>query len=325
MRPTSVTLREKGSIYSVEYATELLGAVSVLCRDQEAICGAGEPMCNESYREQILSDFSPWRGGRLTQMLEEFSDRYNFNYDAPVELVLRAKHGLPIDREALCLHRKSIPQKVFDTFLDEFRRFEQESDFAAFYGAHIDYYRSLLQSFREDHRKYDPLAYLTDFLNVLPGKQFHVNLMVGITNGNYAVTAGEELYANLCPYDRSRFPSMPDYSYDLIYWTTLIVHEFAHAFINPLTALYRESIREKDLSPYGERLKKLEYGDSLETYINETVIRAIECQYVSRYFPEHHDALLREYLEEGYDKLPQMEKLLVRGFEAQYAKILELF
>lgn len=321
----SVEFWENGLSFSVEYATELLGAVSILCANQEAICDAGLPQCNEEYREEILDTFRSWQGSELTRMLEVFSDQYHFNYDAPVELVLCLKHNLPIDRAALFLHRKPIPPELFDRFLAEFRRFEQETDFAAFYASRANYYETLLHHFMEDYRQYDPLAYLTDFLKIPPGKNFHINLMAGITNSNYGVTVGNDLYANLCPYDRTRYGTMPDYSYDLIYWTTLIVHEFAHAFINPYTAAYRDLIAQKDISPYSALLRELEYGNSLETYINETVIRAIECLYVNQHFPARHDALLREYVDEGYHKIPQVEELLRHGLKTNYLKILSIF
>lgn len=321
----SVELRENNLTFSVEYATELLGCAYILCPDQEAVCEAGLPRCNEEYRNRILTDFRPWQGSRLTQLLELFSDEYNFNYDAPVSLVLHMKHGIPVDREALFFQRKPIPEPLFDEFLAELARFERESGFAAFYKSRAAYYRGLLEHFIVDYRRHDPLAYLTGLLPVPPEKQFHINLMAGITNGNYGVTAGNHLYADLDPNGRTRYGDMPDYSYGLIYWTTLVVHEFAHAFINPLTASYREAIARKELAPYAKLLRELEYGDSLETYINETIIRAIECRYVAAFFPDRHDALLGEYVDEGYDKISQVEGLLDIGLEAQYSKILSLF
>lgn len=321
----SIELRENDLTFSVEYAAELLGAAYMLCPDQDAVCEAGLPRCNEEYRDQLLTALRPWQGSRLTQLLELFSDRYNFNYDAPVALALHLRHGLPIDREALFLHRKPIPAALFDEFLAEFSRFDQESGFAALYSGRAAYYQALLQHFMADYRQYDPLAYLTGLFPPPPRTRFHINLMAGITNSNYGVTAGDHIYANLCPDGRTRYGDMPDYSHDLIYWTTLIVHEFAHAFVNPLTAACRDIIARKDLAPYAALLRALEYGTSLETYINETVIRAIECRYVSGFFPAQHDALLGEYVQEGYDKIPQVEALLADGPGTLYPRVLDLF
>lgn len=37
----SVEINHRGMTFSVEYAIELLGVISILCGDQDAICDAG--------------------------------------------------------------------------------------------------------------------------------------------------------------------------------------------------------------------------------------------------------------------------------------------
>lgn len=308
----STEIYHNGITFTVAYATELLGVISILCEDQEAICDAGAEWGNGPYRNEVLSRFSAWRGSEVTKMLEKLSDDYNFNYDAPVELFLQRTHGIPLDLDALCRHRKEIPQPRMDRFLHLVSRFEEESGFQAFYDAHRQQYEAVIRHFITDYDLFRPLDFLTDYLEIASENNYCVNFMMGITNSNYGVTVGKHIYANLCPEPGDRFSPLPDYSGSTIYWTTLIVHEFAHSFINPAVAKYSDRIRRIDLAPYRDILKEMMYGESLETYIIETIIRAIECLYVERRFPAAHEEYVQVYEQEGFVRIRQIEEQLRR-------------
>ena len=83
------------------------------------------------------------------------------------------------------------------------------------------------------------------------------------------------------------------------------------------------------MDSYRETLHELMYGDSMETYINETIIRAIECLYVSKYFAEQHDGYVKDYVDEGFCKISEVEELLAGmnggSLEAEFEKILSVF
>ena len=325
----SVAINHRGLTFSVEYATELLGVISILCSDQDAICDAGAEWGNGEYRNEVLTRFDAWRGCEVTKLLETLSDDYNFNFDAPVDLFLQRKHGLEPDLEALCRHRKPVPPELFRHFLALVDQFEAQSNFAAFYEAHRPYYETVLHRFMEDYDAFQPLDFLTEYLGGAIEKRYHVNLMLGVTNSNYGVTVGEDLYANCCPNGKSRFAPMPDFSCSPIYWTTLIVHEFAHSFVNPISARNSKRIAEINVDSYIDTLHELMYGDSMETYINETIIRAIECLYVRQYFAEQHDGYVKDYVDEGYGKIREVEELLAgmsgSSLEKEFEKILSVF
>ena len=325
----SVAINHRGMTFSVEYATELLGVISILCSNQDAICDAGAEWGNGEYRNEVLTRFDAWKGCEVTKLLETLSDDYNFNFDAPVDLFLQRKHGLEPDLEALCRHRKPVPPELFRHFLALVDQFEAQSNFAAFYEAHRPYYETVLHRFMEDYDAFQPLDFLTEYLGGAIEKRYHVNLMLGITNSNYGVTVGEDLYANCCPNGKSRFAPMPDFSCSPIYWTTLIVHEFAHSFVNPISARNSTRIAEINVDSYIDTLHELMYGDSMETYINETIIRAIECLYVRQYFAEQHDGYVKDYVDEGFCKISVIEELLAgmsgSSLEREFEKILNVF
>lgn len=159
MMKKSVEIYHRGMIFSVEYATELLGVISILCENQDAICDAGAEWGNSEYRNEVLAHFDAWKGCEVTKILETLSDDYNFNFDAPVDLFLQRKHGFEPNLEVLCRHRKSIPPELFSHFLDLVDRSEIQSGFSEFYEAHRTYYEVTLRRFIEDYDAFQPLDF----------------------------------------------------------------------------------------------------------------------------------------------------------------------
>ncbi len=295
---------QKGPItFCVDYYVELLGVLFILCDDQEAIQEAGCVRCNEQYVEEVRKYFKNTGYEKLTSTLALFSDKYYFNYDAPVALMLMLSGGYPIDKEALFKEREVIPDCLFDAFIRDLLIFEKASNFNAFYTQHFPMYETIIRHFIEDYDNYNSHDYLLSYLKIQPDCQFCINFMLGITNGNFGVSVGNQIYANIMPYRKSRYAPLPDYSYEPIYYSTLILHEFAHSFINPLTASYADRINKIDIAKYAQQLDEFCYGDSLETLINETIIRALECMYVREYFEKWYEPYIQEYEEEGYLKI----------------------
>ncbi len=309
--------------FSVDYYVELLGVLSILCEDQDAICEAGCACGNEAYVKEVKAYFQNADHEKVTRALSLFSDEYHFNYDAPVQLMLWLSNGLPIDKKTLFKDRKEIPDELFDAFLTDFKEFERASDFKSFYEAHIPTYRTVAEHFMTDYERYNSHEYLYNFFAIAPEHELYINFMFGITNANYGVTAGKRLYANLRPYDETRYGDLPDYSYNPIYFSTLILHEFAHSFVNPLTSRHSDLIAAIDPTKYAAALDEFCYGDSIETLINETVIRAMECLYVKELFPQHYEAYAADYEDEGYTKLREVIEALKPPLEIE--RIIALF
>ena len=93
----SVCVKYDSLVFEVNYYTELLGVLGILSDDQDAICDAGAEWGNSIYRNQVLEFFSKFKNHKAVKWLEILSNQYNFNYDAPVNLVLLMYYGLEID------------------------------------------------------------------------------------------------------------------------------------------------------------------------------------------------------------------------------------
>ncbi len=306
---------------------ELYGVLSILSEDQEKICEAGRVLCNSLYIKDVKEYFRRADCLPLTRLLELFSDEYNFNYDAPVWLMLYLSSGTEIDRSTLFYERKTIPDELFDEFLHMLEEFKISSRFDEFYDTHIPMYRELAESFIADYDEYDSHRFLVNLLGITSEHDFRINFMLGVTNANYGVHIDNRVYANLRPYRRSRRDGLPDYSYDPIYYSTLIIHEFAHAFINDMTAEYADAISRISPAKHGDALDGFSYGDSVETLINETVISAIECIYVKDRFPKYYEAYVSEYEADGYKLLRDVISIFseMKDIKNEYGRIIEIF
>ncbi len=320
------TINKYGINFCVDYYVELLGVISILCEDQEAIFEAGEIRCNEKYVNEVKEYFRNTDYKRITKTLEMLSDEYLFNCDAPVWVMLKLSNNseiTKIDKDELFRDRKEIPDEVFDDFINEIKTFEIESNFKEFYNAHLDIYGKIINNYLRDYEKYEALEFLLGFLNEEPTNEYYINFMLGITNGNYGATIDNKVYSNNRPYYKTRYNDLPDYSFDDIYSSTLIAHEFAHSFINVLVAKYREEIRKIDIKKYEKELKELCYGDSIETLIDEHIIRAIECLYVKTKFSKVYDKYVEYNIEDGYTKLEEVIEVISSKFNMH--EIIELF
>lgn len=309
MKPKSVELKEKEVVYTINYYTELYGVISVLSENQKAIKNAGAERANEKYREEILNYFNVFKNHEVCKMLESFSTDSNFNYDAAVTMFLQLANG-KLDRKLLCKDRGLITKKEFNNLIKKINYFEKSSNFKYFYTKSTKDYVKFLNNFVTDTKKYDPIKYLLNFLNLKNRKKLYINLMCSVASGNYCSMVGNKVYLNVQPYLKSRFNGYPDFSYEPIYYTTLILHEYAHLFINRLVEKQKGLIKNIDIADYEEILQNAEFGDNLEIYISETIIRAIECLYVKDVFPDKFDEHLTGYYKEGFVKIFKVVHLL---------------
>lgn len=99
----------------------------------------------------------------------------------------------------------------------------------------------------------------------------------------------------------------------------MILHEFTHAFINPLIKKFERIINKIDIN-------KFAYGDSLSVYIAETVIRAIECIYVKQQFPTEHEAYIQDNVKEGFILIRGVENILIsKNKDSRLNEIINVF
>lgn len=287
--------------YMVNYYTELLGVMYVLCDGCEAIKQGGDERCNSIYRNEIISRFSTFSEHNAIKTLKKLAKDYYFNYDAPVLLSLMLFEN-NVCRRTLCRQRMLIERNLFKNFINEIYDFETQTNFIKFYSEHKDVYLKYINEFVNDVKRFDPIGFLYKTLNIRRGKTLNINLMCAVTNANYGVMVKNKLYANIRPYKYSRVEGEPCFSYEPIYYTTLILHEFAHSFINDVVFECLESICI-DKTNYLSVFENFDYGENIGVYIAETIIRAIECLYVRHVFKNDFESYVEGYINDGFVKI----------------------
>ncbi|MBR2467714.1 MAG: DUF4932 domain-containing protein [Clostridia bacterium] len=309
---------------SVSPFVELLAVIYTLSN-----FGLNATRKNGKYLEDINNFFNKFKSHKAIKKFKELLQINSFKYDAPVELILNIETD-SIPSEEL-LSRANLTIEKYNLLKEDILNFYKESNFEKFYVDNTKLYQNNIDTFISTIKSYSPDKYLFDFLN-LSTTNLNIVLMHGVTTSNYGLNIDNTLHCMVRPYKLSRFNNM-DFAFDLPYITSLILHEFGHSFINPLTDKYLEDDRINK-TKLKTIMENHSYGDHYKTAINETIIRAIECNYIKNMFPNNYITFKQDYIEEGFDLIDELlefynkytnDKKETETIEDYYKKLLEIF
>ncbi len=287
---------------NVNPALEFLGVIFVLSNFK-----LNKIRTNKKYIELVKKQFIQFENHEVITTFKSLLKNNTFKYDAPVELMLNIFYKVKPSTELL--QRANLTSTEYKKLVNQINDFVCVSDFNNFFENNKSYYLHNLKQFKTDMLKFNPEQYLFEFLG-LSSKKLNVTLMFGITTSNYGINVNKNLYCCARPYKETRFDGEIDYAYNLPYTTTLILHEFAHSFINPLTDKYKNVIKQINESKFKKAFDCNSYGTHKETVINESIIRAIECKFVEDNFENSdYDKLKQDYLNDGFEYIPKLEEL----------------
>lgn len=298
---------------------ECLGIVFVLAEFE-----LNKTRTNKKYIEEINSCFSNYKKHNFVIQFKELLKISSFKYDAPIEMILTMFYNVKPSEELL--QRARLTYAQYQQLKRDFVNFYNEIKFDNFFENNKNYFTLNAEQFKQDIEKYSPQKFLFDFLG-LSSDNLNVLLMFGITTANYGIKIGNQLFCCVRPYKKSRFDDQIDFCYDLPYMTTLILHEFAHSFINPITDKYKDIIASLDNEIFSEIFALNPYGVHKETAINETIIRTIECLYLKSYFVDSYNLIKNEYLQDGFVFIPQLENVFEKYLSNRklYKNILDFY
>lgn len=295
--------------YEVNPYTELFGVMSILVSNSKVYRQAGDERFNKNYRDDILKWFDPFKKHKVLSLLTEYTDRYQFNYDAPCAFFLELSDNINGFSDYIRKERLPIATNKTNEFVLEIESFIQDSNFNNFYLNNEKRYKNSINNFLNTTEKYSPEKYLFSFIGEKP-KQFTVNLMHSVTNSNYGLVTEKNLYVCIAPNGSSYIDDEPNFAFELSDITSLILHELAHSFINPMTDKYDNLVKNINKKLFCEVFKYNPYGNNVKTAINETIIRSIECMYIRDFFPNEFDEFLNLYLLRGFSQIPKVMDLL---------------
>ncbi len=306
----------------VSPAVECLGVIFVLGDFKLNII-----RCNEQYRNIIKEFFVDFKQYKIIEICNNFFDG---RYDAPVELFIHLQNGIMPSKPLL--QRLNMSLEDYELLVTELKKFILESNFNEFFEKNKAYYKISINRYVDRIKEFSPDEYLFEFLG-LKSDNLNILCMFGVTTSNYGINVNNKLYCCIRPYFKSNFTNDLDFAYDLVYSSTLILHEYAHSFINPLTDkhLKNEDINYKKCKP---ALDKNPYGTHLKTVVNETIIRALECLYVKKNFTNGYEELKQDYINDGFVCIDETIKSLenydkkrckYKDIEDYYEELIKIF
>ena len=311
----------------VNPALECLGVIFIVSN----FC-LNKPRTNQKYVQLVCEHFSKFENHELITQFKSLTQNNSFKYDAPLELMLNIFYNKKPSKELM--QRANLNTKKFNALKKLLNSFVVETNFNEFFENNKNYYIKNLNQFKFDMLKFSPSKYLFEFLG-LSSKKLNIALMFGITTSNYGITANKNLYCCVRPFKESRTEHEIDFSCNNVYTTTLILHEFAHHFINPLTAKFGFAVKKIDENKFKSAFDKNAYGTHKETVVNESVIRAIECKFVEDNFGKaEYDEIKQDYLNDGFEYIPKLEELYkiyltqrnkFKNMKKFYPQIIDLF
>lgn len=236
------------------------------------------------YKNTIDEKLGTLKNHRAVILFDTISKKYNFSYYRPVEWILQYSEFPEFKK----VKRKSDENDETvtngkDDLLEEFRteliKFNQDSLFQKYLKATKPLNEKVIKKVLESKT----IKFLPDYLEEYYGtKLSSYNLILspflhsGGYNSEIINEKGEkEVYAIIGPNGEIDF--LPHFDKDYLE-TDMILHEFGHSFVNPLTRKFEKEIQSLKNKYYDEKLIKngRHQGYGLWEYVfNEILLRSI--------------------------------------------------
>lgn len=236
------------------------------------------------YKNTIDDKLDTLKNHRAVILFDSISKKYNFSYYRPVEWILQysefpefKKIKNKSDKEDETITKGK--EYLLEEFKTELIKFNQEELFQKYFKATKPINQKVIEKILESKT----ISFLPDYLEEYFGtKLSSYNLILspflhsGGYNSEIINENGEkEVYAIIGPNGEIDF--LPHFDKDYLE-TDMILHEFGHSFVNPLTKKFEEDIENLKTKYYDEKLIKngKQQGYSEWSYVfNEILLRSI--------------------------------------------------
>ena len=296
----------------------------------------------DSYTRDVDEHFLRFTNHAVVQLARELRKNRGVSYDAPMSLAVHLtdafalKEKVPFKPHPEGLDGRWRLREV-RTFLQEARRFVEESRFKEFFQEHQRLYEPAAARMTQTMSQYGHLEWFDSFFGERPGTNFH--LFLGMLNGpncyGVRLLAGDkqEMYCILGVWacDGKGVPQFPK--------TVLptVVHEFCHSYVNPFVIKYAGDFEKAGKKIYirvEKKMKRQAYGN-WQTMVHESIVRACVVRY--RRANEGIFAAISEILQQGKlgfvwtDKLANLleeyekQRETYATFEAFMPKVIQFF
>ncbi|MCX6174642.1 MAG: DUF4932 domain-containing protein [Ignavibacteriales bacterium] len=290
------------------------------------------------YKHDIDNYFSNFSNHPAIQKSQALTNS-NFTYDAPVAFVLY--HSNPPEFTQITpysdyLITRAGGESVLKDFADKLRAFAKDTDFMKFYNSKQKFYNHIQNDMIKTIGDTNYTKLLEDYYgekkhsyNILPAPLFHtggygpqVENAEGLDVYN---VAGPMAYAN-----GSLSFGNKDY---LLY---ILLHEFSHSFVNPVTTKYSAQINNSKAlyEPIKTQMQAQAYSQ-WETCVNEHLVRTVVARLALKLRGEiYKNMVISQEMSSGFIYIQKLDTLMVEyendrvkypNFESFYPRIINLF
>lgn len=274
-----------------------------------------------SYSKDIDTYFATFKAAPAVAFAKSLADEKGVGYDAPMYLAVYLSNAPQL--RPLVPFTDTIPEPRFGQadsirMADLARQFFVVSKFHRFFQSHETFYSDAEQSLQPIVDRLDDSWY-SRFFGVSSGGHFYVVLSPNNGAGNFGPHATlangtEERYAILGCWSKSNTGQAVFRDEDYL---PLLVHEFAHSFVNPEVDEHWKDFSGTDtvFALVSGAMRGMAYGNS-NIMVKESLVRAA----VIRYAQEHGESeaavteSIRKEQANGFLWMPELVSLL-RSFE----------
>lgn len=276
---------EYGIRIEVDPAVELVSLVHRLAGDGQYTEGL-----LPGYSAEIENRFGRLKEHRAVRFARHCAAAYRIGGDAPMALAVTLgsppdlKPRIDISRLPADFDPRWDPE-LTGNYLDSIRSFAAESDFMSFYDAHETIRRAAVENLEKMIHREHFLDWLRDFFGYPPQ---NIRILIGLQNGScnygYSLTLPDAKKMTVCLLgarwpDRRGAPTYPRK-----WFLSVLIHEFCHAYINPLILAHPGEFRESGEALLGmNREQMVAKGyTAWNVVLNEYLVRACTIRYLAQ-------------------------------------------
>lgn len=266
----------------VDKRTELLSIIEIISDYGKKYPFLLEKYGNKNYVMEIETKFRYYKNHKVVELFNYLTRNYDFCFSTPIQLFLQLDEDFSFSHIAEDLFSKKLNNnsKVLE-LLSLLSDFAEEIKFDIYYNNNEKRYRHFINNVAEQIAGLDIVKFINNYYGVIEEKKFIVNLIPWRTYGCYGTCNNKELYTHLCCHHKSKNENDVYPSDDQVFnYSSFLVHEFSHSFINPLTEKY-SFIEEDDpiFKNIWDKMKELGYGSN-KSILNDHIVRAVTLRYL---------------------------------------------
>ncbi|MDR2882835.1 MAG: DUF4932 domain-containing protein [Alistipes sp.] len=236
------------------------------------------------YTDRIDNHFGEYKRHEMVCFAREIRSQYGVSYNAVPQMAMHLNGDLnlrsDITDNELDPRWKDVDKERFTTLL---KQFAADTEANRFFDDNAELYAGATERFLPVYEAVD-LKWYTNFFGAEPQEKFAIVNGLGFGSSNYGgaveYTDGrKEVYAFMGAWsvDEAGMVDFPMGEY-----IPILLHEFNHSFVNPLTAVHRESFREVGEMFYATLRRQMssQAYSNWEIMLNEALVRAAVIKYM---------------------------------------------